>query len=288
MLTQEFIRPVLHSRTLRGVAGLALVVGLYAILAVWKENSPYSEVGDIPSEVHTSLTMVLGFLLVFRTNAAYSRWWEARTLWGGLVNASRNLTIKISTLPRSPRDEVEATGQLIAAFPKVLKNHLRSEAPDDLAPWLVEELHRVQHAPGLLVSMLYTRLSHWKQQGWIDGDELRVIDRELARLLDICGGCERILRTRIVRSYRTFARQCVLIFLLTLPWGIVNTFQWWTIPLTAITAYFMLGMEIVAEHVEEPFGYDDDDLDLDGLCHTIEASVTELLSSTRLSNTTTT
>jgi putative membrane protein len=110
----------------------------------------------------------------------------------------------------------------------------------------------------------------------IDGDELRAIDAEALRLMDICGGCERIQRTRVIRSYRVFARQCVVMFLLTLPWGIVEDFGWWTVPMTMLTAYFMLGMEIVAEHVEEPFGYDDDDLDLDSLCRTISQSVSEV------------
>ncbi len=119
-------------------------------------------------------------------------------------------------------------------------------------------------------------MGNWKASGAIDGDELRVIDAEALRLMDICGACERIQKTRIIRSYRVFARQVVLLFLLTLPWGIVEDFGWWTIPLTAMTAYFMLGLEVVAEHVEEPFGYDDDDLDLEGMCRTIDHSVNEI------------
>ena len=79
-----------------------------------------------------------------------------------------------------------------------------------------------------------------------------------------------------MRSYRVFSRQCILLFLLTFPWGIISDFGWWTIPLTTITAYFMIGMEVVAEHVEEPFGIDEDDLDLEGICNTIEHSVKEI------------
>jgi putative membrane protein len=73
-----------------------------------------------------------------------------------------------------------------------------------------------------------------------------------------------------------FARQCILLFLLTLPWGIANDFGWWTIPLTIITAYFMIGLEVVAEHVEEPFGLDEDDLDLESICLTIDKSIHEV------------
>ena len=63
----------------------------------------------------------------------------------------------------------------------------------------------------------------------------------------------------------------------TLPWGIVDAFGWWTAPLTIVVSYFMIGLEVVAEHVEEPFGYDEDDLDLDGMCDTIDRTVRELL-----------
>jgi putative membrane protein len=66
-------------------------------------------------------------------------------------------------------------------------------------------------------------------------------------------------------------------FLVTLPWGIAHDFGWWTLPFTAITAYFMIGMETVAEHVEEPFGRDEDDLDLDAMCDSIARTVREIV-----------
>ena len=67
-----------------------------------------------------------------------------------------------------------------------------------------------------------------------------------------------------------------MLFLATLPWGVTRDFGLWTVLITFISAYFMLGLETVAEHVEEPFGYDEDDLDLDSLCTTIEISVNEV------------
>ena len=94
--------------------------------------------------------------------------------------------------------------------------------------------------------------------------------------MDICGACERIAKTPMVRSYRIFARQCIFLFLFTLPWGLVQDFMAWTLPLTIVVSYFMVGMEIVAEHVEEPFGFDEDDLDLEGMSATIANSVEEI------------
>ena len=158
----------------------------------------------------------------------------------------------------------------------MLRDHLRDGALLDDAEVLGDVKEHPRHIPSYLVSLIYSCLREWKKAGTIDGQQLIVIDEDLRKLLDIVGGCERIRNTRLARSYRAFARQCVLLYLVTLPWGIVHTFGWWTVPMTGILSYFMLGLETVAEHTEEPFGLDEDDLDLDGMCRTIEVSITEL------------
>jgi ion channel-forming bestrophin family protein len=268
---------LIRSRTLRQVTLLAVLAAAYASLPVIKENSTWPEFLDFPSQFHAALTLVLGSLLVFRTNTSHARWWEARTLWGSLVNASRNLAAKFSQLLSLPREELKSAQRDIISFAVAMKDHLREGSGTEGTAVLGGEVVDAHHIPAFLVSRRYAALKAWKDAGWIDGNELRVIDVELSRFLDICGGCERIRNTRVVYSYRMFARQSVIVFLVTLPWGIVNDFHWWTIPVAGIVAYFMLGLEIVAEHVEEPFGFDEDDLDLDRICESIERSVSEIV-----------
>lgn len=274
---RELIEPIASSRTLGYVFLMALGVGLYAVIPTAIEYSAYADVVNTSSQFHAVLSLVLGWLLVFRTNTAYSRWWEARTLWGALVNACRNCALKVTCLGRFTEHDRHVIRDLIGAFPVALRCHLRGEIGTHLPDGVRKLAGTARHVPQAIAQHIYQIVGKAKQDGAIDGDELRVLDAELLRLMDICGGCERILKTRIVKSYRIFARQCVLIFLGTLPWGIVQDFRIWTIPLTIITAYFMLGMETVAEHVEEPFGYDEDDLDLDSLCNTIATTVDEAM-----------
>jgi putative membrane protein len=270
---RDTLLPLASSRTLGQAALLAIAMGAYSVLPLIKEFTIYRDYGDIPSDVHAALSLVLGALLVFRTNAAYSRWWEARTLWGSLVNTSRNLSIKLTTYIAVEPSDAKLLLSKIAKFPKLLTCHLRtspSANPEPISSGTV-------HLPLQLVNEIYEWLGQKKRSRCVDGDELRVIDLELAKLLEICGACERIARTPFVRSYRIFSRQCIVLFLFSFPWGVSQDFRWWTIPLTIIISYFMIGMEIVAEHVEEPFGLDEDDLDLDGLCLTIDRSVAEIL-----------
>jgi len=270
-----FVRPIARSRTLRRVAILAMLVGAYSTLPLWKEQSSFQGVANIPAEIHAVLTLVLGCLLVFRTRTAHERWWEARTLWGDLVSVCRNLGSKLALMVRVPDSELDEPERVLIAFPFALRDHLRNDANIQQLPGFEDVTDSTAHVPNYLTGLLYAAMKKWKARGWIDGSELRVIDADLRRLMEICGGCESIRLTRVASSYRVFSRQCVLLFLLTLPWGLSTDFGWWTIPLTTILAYFMLGLEIVAEHVEEPFGDDEDDLDLDRLCEAVDVTVSE-------------
>jgi putative membrane protein len=278
MILKDTVRPLFYSSTLVQTGLLALALGAYSAIPVLKQHSIYKNIGDMPSDMHAALSLVLGALLIFRTNSAYSRWWEARTLWGSLVNSTRNLSLKLSCLMTLTPEDAEFLRTSISEFPRRLMDHLRlptqtTDLPSPNSP---------VHMPLSVSQELYRWLGTQLEKSKIDGFQFRALDDELARLMEICGGCERIARTPFVRSYRIFARQCVVLFLITLPWGVANDFQWWTVPLTMIMGYFMIGMEIVAEHVEEPFGHDDDDLDLDGLCDTMERSVNAIFSNARV------
>ena len=276
-MERGIVAEIHRSRTLRTVAWYALGVAAYSLIAVWEKT--HSQSGShvtLPSDLHAAFTLVLGWLLVFRTNSSYARWWEARKLWGTLVNISRNMAIKVADLCKAGDTELNKFRIEIIAFAYGLKDHLRNESQLQKLDGFEACPDQPSHVPSYLMTRMYERLSSWKADGFIDGDDLRVLDAEARQFLDICGGCERIRKTRVVRSYRTFARQCVGLYLITFPWGVVDSFRWWTVPLTGIVAYFMLGLETVAEHVEEPFGYDEDDLDLDGLCSTISVTVQEV------------
>ena len=271
------LRKLAQGQIVSRVAVYAILVSMYAAIpAFYEAQNKLYLLADVPADIHAALTLVLGWLLVFRTNTSYSRWWEARTLWGGLVNTMRNLSLKLVELIEAPPKDLKVIHRILKAFAWTLKDHLRDGASLEDSE-LFEDINKPpQHVPTFLVAKVYEKLQLWKKSGCIDGSELIVLDEDLRKLLEIVGGCERIRNTRLAQSYRTFVRQCVFIYLISLPWGIVHDFSWWTVPLTGMISYFMLGMEIAAEHTEEPFGYDEDDLDLEALCRVIDSSIDEV------------
>ena len=282
--------------TVGRIAYYAGLVGLYSLIPLIKNDLgavaggflesvglhpeqivEIEEFGDFSSSLHGIIGLVLGLLLVFRTNSSYSRWWEARKLWGKLVNISRNMAIKFREFTNFSREQLRELAELIVAFPEALRDHLREDDDFSMFPELEQIDPPPRHIPAYIADLIYRRVINWKRSGVIDGDELRVIDSETRELMEICGACERIRRTRLSPSYRRFVRHCITLYLITLPWGLVEDFKFWTVPVTVIMAYFMIGIEVIAHSVEEPFGLDEDDLDLDGLCITIRSTVNEIL-----------
>jgi putative membrane protein len=260
------------------VWGYLLLVTIYTILVDYAEfHHPLISLKDAgPAGAYGSI--VLGLLLVFRTNSAYERWWEGRKLWGQLVNESRNLCLKVRAL-NLDQDEKTRFGELIISFAYALKHHLRGTVPTEPLPGIgIVAPDEVHHLPMHIAQYIYDTITRWEREGQIKDFKLLIIDQHARAFSDICGSCERIKSSPIAISYRMFMRQGIALNLLAWPWFLTNQFNLLSaLPPILLGAYFLIGIELIAEDIEEPFGHDDDDLPLDDICNTIKFSVTNML-----------
>jgi putative membrane protein len=221
--------------------------------------------------------LVLGFLIAFRNNSAYDRWWEARKLWGQLINETRNLCLKVRVLNGVEATEREAIGRLVGCFAQALKDHLRRrDGSDEPLPSQEPAENRV-HQPSRLAGAIYEILSNGHRQGRFDGWTLLWLDGEVKSLMEICGACERIRNTPLSASYRALLRHGIAIYLAVAPFYLIEDTGLAGCPMFILAAYFLMGIELVAEEIEEPFGDGGDNLPLERYCATIEASVLEIL-----------
>ncbi|MEK6236969.1 MAG: hypothetical protein N2C14_19855 [Planctomycetales bacterium] len=258
----------------------ATAAGAYSVLSLLKSSPPFAYVPDIPVGLDAALSFSMALFISFRVNRAYERWWEARTLWGILVNASRNLAVKVRRLRTLSEEERRRARDLIVAFSLGLKDHLRDEARLSQLPGFENDDSEPAHLPSHVMSKFYAMLQQWRTgDDALDGVELLAFDAEARVFLEICGGCERIKNTLVSTSWRIITVQCIMLYLLTLPWGLVDDFGMWVVPITMIAAYIVIAAEVIARYVEEPFGLNEDHLDLDAITDAIDRSVTdELLS----------
>jgi putative membrane protein len=256
---------------------LVVLLTAYSAGICYYEQSILHEIIKIHPDLHRMLGTVLGLFLVFRTNTAYDRWWEGRKLWGQLVNDSRNLSIKVRSIDGVDAIEASQVGRLLVNFARGLKEHLREGIRAQQLSVYKTITAEPRHIPANIAGMIRDRITRWKTEGKIDGFIHMELDVHARALMDICGACERIRRTPLARSYLAFIRQSIAIYLLTLPWSLVESLGLWTIPGMAMISYFMVGIEMIAEEVGEPFGREADDIQLDVICQGIESSVTEIL-----------
>ena len=208
--------------------------------------------------------LVLSPLLTFRNREAYDRWWEARRLWGQLINESRNLMVKVKSLSAVSDTDHVIVGRTLGDFAIALKLRLRGMGGET-------------HRPLELSGELYRLVESWRSAGQISDQQLLWLDPHLRALMDVCGACERILNSPVPLSYRALLRHGLVLYLVTLPWFVSDQLGYWSVPAIGLLAYFLMGIELTAEDVENPFGTDGDDLALAGFCETIRKSVEEVL-----------
>ena len=240
-----------------------LLIGIIATvicLLAWLEERFYQV--DIGLEIapFEIAGAALGLLLILRTNAGHDRWWEARKLWGGIVNQSRNLAI--GALSYGPSDPVwrEQFVKWAAAFPHVARSHLRGESlSPEIAQLLGEHgaahLAVSVHPPSAVAMQLADLLREACDSGNMDRFAFLQVDRERATLIDHIGACERILKTPLPLVYAIKIRRFLALFLLTLPFALLHQLNGeWMVPfITMMVAYPLMALDQIGIELQNPF-----------------------------------
>lgn len=234
-------------------------------------------------------SIVLGLLLVFRTNTAYERFWEGRKCWGAIVNTIRNLArqIWVSIDEKEPEDKdhkIEALN-LLVAFGIATKLHLRSEPINsDLEALMPDSkyitLKIINNPPLEIAFWVSDYLQQQYNRNCINSYQLTSMQELLNILVDNLGSCERILRTPMPLAYAIHLKQLLLLYCFLLPFQIVQSLDWWTGLISALVSFTLLGIEAIGLEIENPFGYDENDLPLDAICTTMKRNIDDLITLT--------
>jgi len=284
---RNWLRDIRHlgaSWTLQRLTRATLYTGVYAVVMSVVIIRLNLEGHRAISGTFSLLGVILSIILVFRTNSAYERWWEGRKLWGTLVNHSRNLAIQLDALlPDGDHRTRASFARLIASFATALSEHLRGSVDpsilagirddDDCEPSDVPP----PHVPAHIARVIYRRVTALRQSGVIDGYDLLAANPHTQALLDVAGGCERIRKTPIPFSYSIFIKLFILAYAAMLPVGLVPEYGYLAVPLVMLIVFALLGLELMAAEIEDPFGLDCNDLPTGAIADVIDFDVTVLL-----------
>ena len=283
-----FIFRLHKADTFRKLFPMLIAICLYSWLIAFLETTVFpvtdkSFLRNIPV-MHNLLGFAISMLLVFRTNTAYDRWWEGRKLWGGLVNNSRNLSMKLSVfLPAEDLETRTFFRKIIPAYAYALHHHLRSEKTrvslfeTDAHHPIFKQIDKEKHVPNQVALLMFQQIRKLYETKKIDGNQLIILNAELQSFTDTCGACERIKNTPIPFSYSVFIKKFIFIYIMTLPIGYVFSLGYYVIPVVAIIFYVLASLELIAEEIEDPFSGDDNDVPTEKIAENIHNHIAEII-----------
>jgi putative membrane protein len=237
------------------------------------------------------LASALTIFLAFRTNAAYGRWWEARSLWGQLVNSSRALAVQFLTMlddetedpRRFPLRNTLVLHQI--TFAHALRCHLRKqtalpEVKTLLGEDVAEELSVYKNLPAGLVLRMGSLLRQARSEGMLDSFRWTAIGENLTALTNIQGACERIKNTPLPRQFDYLPSVLVDAFCWLLPLGIVEDLGLMTPIASVLISFTFIAADLMSREISNPFDNTIHDTPMTALSRTIELNLREQMDQT--------
>jgi putative membrane protein len=267
---------------------MLIILGYSVLVWVLYHNFHFVRIA-IPLSVPAILGTVISLLLGFRSNQAYDRWWEARHIWGAIVNDSRTLARQVQSFAGkgyadAGRQQFRSrlTNRQIA-WAYSLGQHLRSKDPmEGLEPYLDEEdidyLKGFTNIPAALLALHGRDIDYALEMDYINRYQKVELDRTITRLCDAQGKCERIKNTIFPSTYSMYIHFSLLLFIGLLPFGLIDYFGVAEIlAVTAISSCFLL-IEKMAIHLQDPFDNKPTDTPVTTIAGNIDRDLKQLLS----------
>ncbi|MCZ4222048.1 bestrophin family protein [Pedobacter rhodius] len=271
---------------------LLLVIAYSVGIVILYQNFHVTRI-SIPVAVPALLGTIISLLLAFRSNQAYDRWWEARTLWGAIVNDSRSISRQILSFVENPygQDEIETfKARFIKrqiAWCYALSQSLRGFNPrkgleEYLTPEEVAFIKKRKNVTATLLELHGMDLKKALQEDWINKYQQIEIDRIICGLCNHMGGSERIKNTVFPVTYSKYISMSIHLFIILLPFGLIEYFGYMEIPLVVAIAAFFLLVEKMAVHLQDPFENKPTDTPTTTICRTIERDLCQMLDDNKI------
>lgn len=264
-----------------------VLITLYVTIITLIHKSLHLDI-SIPVSVPMILGTVISLLLAFRANQSYDRWWEARIIWGAIVNDSRSIARQTVSFIDSAFDSEEKSKlehRIInrqIAWAHSLGRSLRKQGTDkDLGKWVsnhdLDFVARFNNTPMALLELQARDIKYALDNDWINAYQHVEMDRMLSNFSDHMGKAERIKNTVFPATFGLYLHLAMNLFIMLLPFALIEDFGWVMIPLvTAIASAFWL-IEKMSIHLQDPFENKPTDTPMTTIAQTIERDLNQVL-----------
>jgi putative membrane protein len=240
---------------------------------------------EFPVLLISLIGTALSFFIGFTSNQAYARWWEARQIWGTLVNGSRTWARSVLSYlaPGAAETFPTITDQLIhrhIAFLYALKSNLRKSNDETFTLFLKEqELDEVKlHAniPNAILSLQTRDLERLYQSGYIDGYKFLEFNKVITSFCDEMGKSERIKNTVFPTTYSYYTRIFIWYLIVTSTAALSPLVGLWAILFGSLLGYVFLTIHVIGQALVNPFDPIPTGIPLDHITRTIEINLLQM------------
>ncbi|MCY0388516.1 bestrophin family ion channel [Robbsia sp. Bb-Pol-6] len=244
---------------------------------------------ELPSLPVSLFGSVLVLFLGVRTNAAYARWWEARTLWGAIVNASRSFARETLYLVSDAAPAQAVQRSMVrrqVAYAQALRLHLlRQDVTPALRVLSAGETGDARYdafsnVPNALLNRHAADMAHCHAAGWLDRYDRIRLETTLVDLSNAQGGLERIKNTPLPKQYGQYLRFFVTAFCILLPIGLVDSLLYYTPLASTAVGFILMTIDKMGTDLQDPFTNSVHDVPMDSICRTIQIDLMESIGET--------
>ncbi len=237
---------------------------------------------EMPLTIPAFMGTAISILLSFKLSQSYDRWWEARKVWGSIVNDSRSFVMQLLTLSEGNDETIKKIAHRQIAWCYALGQSLRGlNATENLEEFLSAEemntLQRHSNKPLALLRLHGKDLQQMKKDNQLNTFTHLQLDNTLVRLCDAQGKSERIKSTVFPVTYRKFLHFIIYLFVVTLSISLKDVAWYFEIPLLLLISAAFFLLEKSATHMQDPFNNKPSDTAVTAIARTIEINIKELL-----------
>jgi ion channel-forming bestrophin family protein len=294
MITRKYFRP---DTSIRYSWKNLLISFICASLAYWSHFFLDDGKIVVPIGVVAILGTALAIILGFKNSSAYERWWEARQIWGGIVNESRTLTRQVLTIvdplnvpPGLWEESVQVVNRQIAWI-NALRLQLRGIT--DAAQWKEHVARHLSENDFEFIMTKYNKVTHLAM---LQGNQIKMMnardvldtfsyiqmDDTITRLTDLQGRCERIKSTPLPRPYDYYTMAFLNLFLFFFPFAFIQDLEnlgetYLIFPITMLVGWMFYQIYVLGKVLSSPFENYNTDVAMSAICTIIEIDLKEVI-----------
>lgn len=251
----------------------------FAIFVGYIDTHPWLQNVNLPLPITGILGTAVSLLLAFRTSQSYDRWWEARKIWGAIVNDSRSFVRQIlQFLPEENKEDIRAFSERQVIWTFALGESLRRQSfSQRVKDYLVTHKIEASNIPNALIEAHSRQLKQLAKNNKLSDFQIMQMNTTLANFCNSMGMCERIKNTVFPKAYSFLLHTLIYVFTLLLPFGLDDSKIIVEIALTILIPVVFISIEKTAIIMQDPFENSPVDIPVTALAQTIEINIKDMI-----------